>query len=81
MISQTRIPPATIARKPRTTITAMAQCGNAESLLDCWMLPDAEGAEDSDETDATDALDSTERVEREDCDIEVATESAYVVSV
>lgn len=60
------------------------------------MLPDAGGAdEDRDEADATDAVeavdaaervdstdwvDCTDWVEREDCDMEEATESAYVVS-
>lgn len=95
MTNQTRIPPATIARNPRTTITAIAQCGNVESPLGCWMLPDWEDDDDrdaADNFDVTDPMDATEAVEieeraervdcteREDCDIEEATESAYVVS-
>jgi hypothetical protein len=85
--SQTRTPPATMARNPSTTITAIAQCGKAELSLDSWMLPD--GDEDTDEADtpealdpkdATEAVERVERVEREDCDIEETTESAYVVS-
>lgn len=95
MINQTRAPPATMARNPRTTITAIAQCGKDELPLDSWMVPDWEDDEERDEaddfdtTDATEAVemaetdervDCTDRVEREDCDIEETTESAYVVS-
>lgn len=89
MISQVRTTPATMARKPRTTITAIAQCGKADASLDCWMVPDGEDDEEGDEADAVDATDAvdsaecvdcTERVEREDCDMEEATESAHVVS-
>jgi hypothetical protein len=91
MMSQTRTPPATMARNPRTTMTAIAQRGKAELLLGCWMLPDGEADEDSGDMDATDALDATEAderaeraerldcTEREDCDMEATTESAYVV--
>jgi hypothetical protein len=42
MIKKARIQDATIARKPRTTITAIAQCGNPEpEEADCT-LPDEE---------------------------------------
>lgn len=79
-----------MARKPRTTITAIAQCGKELLLLGCCMVADWEDDEYEvdavDATDATDAVereervDCTERVEREDCDMVEATESAYVVS-
>lgn len=90
MITQTRMPAATMARNPSTTITAIAQCGKGGLPLFCWMVGD--GVEVWDAKDATDALDASEateaaerddcaeRVEREDCDMEEATESAYVVS-
>lgn len=66
MISQTSTPPATMARNPRTTITAIAQCGKGELPLDSWMLPvweDDEARDEADDFDATDATDTTEAVE------------------
>lgn len=78
MINQTRTPPATIARKPRTTMTAIAQCGKGELLPLSWMVLD--GETDEDEEDFDDAAESDDAAEREDCDIEETTASAYVVS-
>jgi hypothetical protein len=39
MINQVAMPPATIARKPSTTMTAIAQCGKSELPDPDWTLP------------------------------------------
>jgi hypothetical protein len=67
---------ATMARKPRMAMRAIAQCGNGGLMLVDWMLPtallDGRAADNADAEDAAAiAVD----------DMDAMTESAYVVSV
>jgi hypothetical protein len=67
---------ATMARKPKTTIRATAQCGNDSPLLLDWIVPTSvdEGRwRDADRAARDDAAADVEAIEAE-------TESAYVVS-
>jgi len=60
-------------------MTAIAQCGKGEVLLDSWMVLDGETAEDEEDFNDAAEADEAEATEREDCEIEEATTSAYVV--
>lgn len=81
-----------MARKPRTTMTAMAQCGKLESLAPDWTLPLPLTLlelplPDSDADEAVDVLvyEDDDLVDEVDDDVEdvedsvARTESAYVV--
>jgi len=79
---------ATMARKPSTTMTAMAQCGNPESDEADWTSPPWEEEEEDVSKVRVDDMDAEEAEAAEADDAEAAeeeeaamTESAYVVSV
>lgn len=76
---------ARTARNPRTTMTAMAQCGNGDSLVaDCTPAPLVEDGNDPEDTvlwRERDAADADEAAAADVDAIEATTESAKVVSV
>lgn len=80
MMKKMRIPVATKARKPRTTMTAIAQCGNDDPPPSFWTFPDPGPAVgvpcaelrlacDADDTDAREEdRDAAEEAEAADAD-------------
>lgn len=85
MMKKARMPPATRARNPRTTITAMAQWGKFEASPVAWMPPGFEpGVDRVEDADADDAeaaeADAAAAAADELAAIEELTESSTVVS-
>ena len=90
MMRKARTQLAATARKPKTTITAIAQCGKPPSLSpDCsppsepseLFPPPVEEAPLADEVSDADAeAADADEADAEEADIDDATESAYVVS-
>lgn len=94
MMTNARITPASSARKPRTTMTAMAQCGNDEPPPDCTLpavgddvapLPLAwadaeEAAASADDSDASDAdaADAADAAETDATDADDAAAAAVI---
>lgn len=72
---------AAIARKPKTTMTAMAQRGNEEEEEACWTLPDAVGLAAADEREAeADEREAARRAEEEAAATEAEEEAAATES-
>jgi len=75
---------ARIAKKPRTTMTAMPQCGNEDWELDCKLpgvgvLEERDAAARVEEADAADNEDAESAATDDDEAMEDVRESAYVV--
>lgn len=85
-IKKARIHVAAMARNPKITMTAIAQCGKPGPFAADWTFPVAVGAPavpvanlEADADEAAAAIDA-EEMEADEAAIEEATESAKVVS-